>query len=117
MSKWHGTTGPEPGLRSERCRVCGLPPSGIAVLALPHRSPARALNIRTVTVEWPRMSQGRTTGYALAPVSTSEKTVYLPSVPASDDLTQRDLAKFPYLNRTGWSSSQPHHPLGRWACD
>ena len=57
------------------------------------------------------------TGYALAPVSTSDKTVYLPSVPASDDLTQRDLPKFPYLIRTGWSSSQPHHPLGQWACD
>src|SRR6476660_9465142 len=57
------------------------------------------------------------TGYALAPVSTSDKTVYLPSVPASDDLTQRDLAKFPYMIRTGWSSSQPHHPLGQWACD
>jgi branched-chain amino acid transport system substrate-binding protein len=57
------------------------------------------------------------TGYALAPVSTADKTVYLPSVPASDDLTQRDLSKFPYLIRTGWSSSQPHHPLGQWACD
>ncbi len=57
------------------------------------------------------------TGYALAPVSTSDKTVYLPSVPASDDLTQRDLSKFPYLIRTGWTSSQPHHALGQWACD
>jgi branched-chain amino acid transport system substrate-binding protein len=38
-------------------------------------------------------------------------------VPASDDLTQRDLSKFPYMIRTGWSSSQPHHPLGQWACD
>ena len=27
------------------------------------------------------------TGYALAPVSTAEKTVYIPSVPAADDLT------------------------------
>ena len=57
------------------------------------------------------------TGYALAPVSTADKTVYLPSVPASDDLTQRDLAKFPYLIRTGWTSSQPHHALGAWACE
>ena len=57
------------------------------------------------------------TGYALAPVSTADKTVYLPSVPASDDLTQRDASKFPYLIRTGWTSSQPHHPLGQWACD
>jgi branched-chain amino acid transport system substrate-binding protein len=57
------------------------------------------------------------TGYALAPVSTAEKTVYLVSVPASDDLTQRDASKYPYLFRTGWSSSQPHHALGAWACD
>jgi branched-chain amino acid transport system substrate-binding protein len=57
------------------------------------------------------------TGYALAPVSTAEKTVYLPSVPAADDLTQRQLGNYPYLIRTGWSSSQPHHPLGQWACD
>src|SRR3989449_6949042 len=57
------------------------------------------------------------TGYALAPVSTSEKVVYIPSVPAADDLTQRDLAKYPYMIRTGWTSSQPHHPLGEWACE
>jgi branched-chain amino acid transport system substrate-binding protein len=57
------------------------------------------------------------TGYALAPVSTAEKTVYIPSVAAADDLTQRDLAKYPYLIRTGANSSQPHHPLGQWACE
>src|SRR5882757_12140 len=57
------------------------------------------------------------TGYALAPVSTAEKTVYLASVPASDDLTQRDASKYPFFFRTGWSSSQPHHALGAWACD
>ena len=57
------------------------------------------------------------TGYALAPVSSREKVVYIPSVPAADDLTQRDAAKFPYVVRTGWTSSQPHHPLGQWACD
>ena len=58
-----------------------------------------------------------TEGYALAPVSTNDKTVYIPSVPAADDLTQRDLSKYPYLIRTGWTSSQPHHPLGKWACE
>jgi branched-chain amino acid transport system substrate-binding protein len=58
-----------------------------------------------------------TEGYALAPVSTNDKTVYIASVPAADDLTQRDLSKYPFLIRTGWSSSQPHHPLGQWACD
>ncbi len=57
------------------------------------------------------------TGYALAPVSTELKTVYIPSIPAADDLTQRQADKYPYLIRTGWSSSQPHHPLGQWACD
>jgi branched-chain amino acid transport system substrate-binding protein len=57
------------------------------------------------------------TGYALAPVSTEEKTVYIASVPAADDLTQRQLDKYPYFIRTGWSSSQPHQPLAQWACD
>jgi branched-chain amino acid transport system substrate-binding protein len=57
------------------------------------------------------------TGYALAPVSTQEKTVYIPSIPAADDLTQRKASEYPYLIRTGWSSSQPTHPMGQWACD
>ncbi|MGH8667373.1 MAG: ABC transporter substrate-binding protein [Burkholderiales bacterium] len=57
------------------------------------------------------------TGYALAPVSSRLKTLYLLSIPAADDLTQRDLPKYPYIFRTGWTSSQPHHPLGQWACD
>src|SRR5262245_707076 len=57
------------------------------------------------------------TGYALAPVSTSEKTVYISPVAAADDLTQRELSKYPYFIRTGWSSSQPSHPFGQWACD
>jgi branched-chain amino acid transport system substrate-binding protein len=56
------------------------------------------------------------TGYALAPVSTREKTVYISSIPASDNLTQRDADKYPYFVRTGWSSSQPSHPFGEWAC-
>jgi branched-chain amino acid transport system substrate-binding protein len=56
------------------------------------------------------------TGYALAPLSTSE-SIYIIPVAASDDLTQRDAGKFPYLIRTGWTSSQPSHPFGQWACD
>ena len=56
-------------------------------------------------------------GYALAPVSTSEKTVYISPVAAADDLTQRQLSKYPYFIRTGWSSSTPSHPFGQWACD
>jgi branched-chain amino acid transport system substrate-binding protein len=57
------------------------------------------------------------TGYALAPVSTEEKTVYIASIAAADDLTQRQLSKYPYFIRTTWASSQPNHPLGQWACD
>ena len=56
-------------------------------------------------------------GYALAPISTREKVVYIPSIAAADDLTQRQSKLYPYLIRTSWSSSQPHHPLGQWACD
>src|ERR1700730_4325439 len=57
------------------------------------------------------------TGYALAPVSTEEKTVYISSIAAADDLTQRQLDKYPYFIRTSWTSSQPSHPFGQWACD
>ena len=57
------------------------------------------------------------TGYALAPVSTAEKVLYVNPVAAADDLTQRDLAKYPFHIRTGWSSSQPSHPFGQWACE
>jgi branched-chain amino acid transport system substrate-binding protein len=56
------------------------------------------------------------TGYALAPVSTRDKVVYISPIAAADDLTQRDNAKYPYFVRTGWSSSQPNHPFGEWAC-
>ncbi len=56
-------------------------------------------------------------GYAMAPVSTQEKTLYISSVPAADDLTQRKLNEYPYFIRTSWSSSQPSHPLGQYACD
>jgi branched-chain amino acid transport system substrate-binding protein len=58
-----------------------------------------------------------TEGYALAPVSTEQKTLYIASVPAADDLTQRQLSKYPYFIRTTWTSSLPNHPLGQWACD
>jgi branched-chain amino acid transport system substrate-binding protein len=56
------------------------------------------------------------TGYALAPVSSRE-AIYISSVASADDLTQRDLAKFPYFLRTGWTSSQPNQPFGQWACE
>jgi branched-chain amino acid transport system substrate-binding protein len=57
------------------------------------------------------------TGYALAPISSRLKVTYIPSVAAADDLTQRDAAKYPYVMRTGWTSSQPSHPFGEWACE
>ena len=57
------------------------------------------------------------TGYALAPVSNEEKTLYIASIPAADDLTQRQASKYPFFFRTTWTSSQPHHPLGQWACE
>jgi branched-chain amino acid transport system substrate-binding protein len=55
-------------------------------------------------------------GYALAPVSTAEKVLYISPISAADDLTQRQLDKYPYFVRTGWTSSQPSHPFGQWAC-
>jgi branched-chain amino acid transport system substrate-binding protein len=57
------------------------------------------------------------TGYALAPVSSRHKVLYIASVPAADDLTQREKEKYPYVIRTGWTSSQPSHPMGQWACE
>jgi branched-chain amino acid transport system substrate-binding protein len=57
------------------------------------------------------------TGYALAPVSSRHKVLYIASIPAADDLTQRDKEKYPYVIRTGWTSSQPSHPMGQWACE
>jgi len=55
--------------------------------------------------------------YALAPVSTAEKTLYLATVSTADDLAQRQVDKYPYLVLSGWVPSQPNHPLGQWACD
>lgn len=57
------------------------------------------------------------TGYALAPVSTRSGVIYISPVAAADDLTQREKDKYPYFIRTGWTSSQPSHPFGRWACE
>ncbi len=56
------------------------------------------------------------TAYALAPVSSDQKILYVAS-PAGDDLTQRLIGDYPYFIRTTWTSSQPTHALGQWACD
>jgi len=55
--------------------------------------------------------------YALAPVSTAEKVLYMGTVSTADDLAQRQVDKYPYMILSGWVSSQPNHPLGQWACD
>ena len=55
--------------------------------------------------------------YALAPVSTAEKMLYIGTVSTADDLAQRQVEKYPYLVLAGWVPSQPNHPLGQWACD
>ncbi|MFQ6111103.1 MAG: ABC transporter substrate-binding protein, partial [Nitrospinota bacterium] len=53
------------------------------------------------------------TGYALGALANREKVLYIASIPASDDLTQRKVSK--WVLRTGWASSQPGHPFGEWA--
>jgi branched-chain amino acid transport system substrate-binding protein len=58
-----------------------------------------------------------TTGYALAPVATREKMLYLGSIATADDLGQRDFEKYPYMVRPTFVPSQPSHPLGQWACE
>ncbi|MCF8475663.1 MAG: ABC transporter substrate-binding protein [Pseudolabrys sp.] len=57
------------------------------------------------------------TAYALAPVSTAEKTLYIGSSATADDLVQRQVDKYPYVAFSTWVPSLPNHPLGQWACD
>ncbi len=53
------------------------------------------------------------TGYALGAFANREKVLYIASIPASDDLTQRK--RYKWVLRTSWASSQPGHPFGKWA--
>ena len=46
-------------------------------------------------------------GYALAPVSTDDKTVYIVSGPGGRRSDPARSCQYPYLIRTGWTSSQP----------
>jgi branched-chain amino acid transport system substrate-binding protein len=55
--------------------------------------------------------------YALAPVSTELKTLYIGSAATADDLAQRQVSKYPYVVFSTWVPSLPNHPLGQWACD
>ncbi len=57
------------------------------------------------------------TAYALGPVSTSEKTLYIGSSATADDLAQRQVSKYPYVAFSTWVPSLPNHPLGQWTCD
>jgi branched-chain amino acid transport system substrate-binding protein len=52
------------------------------------------------------------TGYALHPYVDAQKIPATYPAMASDDLTQRKLAR--WVVRTGWNTSQPTHPFGDW---
>ncbi len=52
-------------------------------------------------------------GYALRDYIDGQKIPAFYPVVASDDLTQRSAT--PWIVRTGWTSSQPNHPLGEYA--
>ena len=54
-------------------------------------------------------------GYALSPYIEARKVPSLYPIVAADDLTQRK--RNPYIVRTGWTSSQPSHPFGKWVYD
>ena len=58
-----------------------------------------------------------TTGYAVAPVATNAKMLYIGSIATADDLGQRKQKDYPYMVRPTFVPSQPSHPLGQWACD
>ncbi len=58
-----------------------------------------------------------TTGYALAPVATRHKVLYIGSIATADDLGQRKQKEYPYMVRPTFVPSQPSHPLGQWACE
>lgn len=54
-------------------------------------------------------------GYALAPYITEKKIPAIYPIVSADDITQRKRSE--YIVRTGWSSSQPSHPFGKWVYD
>jgi len=53
------------------------------------------------------------TGYALVPYIESKEIPMFYPIMANDDLTQRKISK--WIVRTGWSCSQPNHPLADYA--
>ena len=52
-------------------------------------------------------------GYAIAPYVDGKKVPTIFPIVSSEDITQRKRSN--YIVRTGWSSSQPSHPFGKWA--
>jgi branched-chain amino acid transport system substrate-binding protein len=54
-------------------------------------------------------------GYAVAPYIDGKKIPAIFPIVSADDLTQRK--RSPYIVRTGWTSSQPSHPFGKWVYD
>ncbi|MFB3817492.1 MAG: ABC transporter substrate-binding protein [Candidatus Methylomirabilales bacterium] len=54
-------------------------------------------------------------GYAIAPYIDEKKIPSIFPIVSADDITQRK--RTPYIVRTGWSSSQPSHPFGKWVYD
>jgi branched-chain amino acid transport system substrate-binding protein len=54
-------------------------------------------------------------GYAIAPYIDEKKIPSIYPIVSADDITQRK--RSPYIVRTGWSSSQPSHPFGKWVYD
>ncbi len=54
-------------------------------------------------------------GYAIAPYVDQKKIPTLYPIVAADDITQRKRSA--WIVRSGWASSQPSHPFGRWVHD
>jgi len=54
-------------------------------------------------------------GYAIAPYIDEKKIASIYPIVSADDITQRKRSQ--YIVRTGWSSSQPSHPFGKWVYD
>jgi branched-chain amino acid transport system substrate-binding protein len=54
-------------------------------------------------------------GYAVAPYVDAKKIPTIYPIVSADDITQRKRSA--YIVRTGWSSSQPSQPFGKWVYD
>src|SRR6266849_4437891 len=54
-------------------------------------------------------------GYAIAPHADQKKIPTLYPIVSADDITQRKRSA--WIVRSGWASSQPSHPFGKWVYD